>query len=144
MSKYPACFPENFETDILPKNVHYEPIPVYRIIKSGVINREGFIGSYEEVLRGLVQRKTPLDPNKPETYATSCYVKYSEAKKKLKLFMRYYPTPIIAQGMTNPSCGPNQLTAEREIGRKDGHVDWWVYEESEPQNSFSEVKKDGQ
>ncbi|WP_156059472.1 hypothetical protein [Acetivibrio ethanolgignens] len=54
MKKYPACFPENFETDILPKEAKEENKFVYRVIKNGTINRESFIGTYEEIQRGLI------------------------------------------------------------------------------------------
>ena len=54
------------------------------------------------------------------------------------MFMRHYPRPFIAKGETEATCGPCQLTAEREE-RDDTHVDWWLYEETEPQTYFSEV-----
>ncbi len=52
--------------------------------------------------------------------------------------MRHHPKASIAKGETEGSCGPCQLTSEREP-RTDTHVDWWVYEESEPQEYFKEV-----
>ena len=55
--------------------------------------------------------------------------------------MRHHPKAIIAKGQTEGSRGPSQLTSEREE-RTDTHVDWWVYQDSEPQNFFREVKKD--
>jgi len=38
MKKYPECFPENFETDILPKDAKKENKSVYRVIKFGTID----------------------------------------------------------------------------------------------------------
>ena len=49
MKKYPECFPENFETEILPKEAKEENKPVYRVIKYGAVNRESFISTYEEI-----------------------------------------------------------------------------------------------
>lgn len=46
MKKYPECFPENFETDILPKDAKKENKSVYRVIKFGTIDRNGFMGRY--------------------------------------------------------------------------------------------------
>ena len=46
--RYPECFPGNFETEILPKGAKEESRPVYRVMKSGTIDREGFISTYEE------------------------------------------------------------------------------------------------
>ena len=39
--RYPECFPGNFETEILPKGAKEESRPVYRVMKSGTIDREG-------------------------------------------------------------------------------------------------------
>ena len=36
MKKYPKCFPDNFETEILPEDAKEENKSVYRIIKSGI------------------------------------------------------------------------------------------------------------
>ena len=49
MSKFPECFPEDFEENILPKGARKENKSVYRVIKYGTINRDGFIGTYEEI-----------------------------------------------------------------------------------------------
>mgnify|MGYP003097664552 FL=1 len=139
--RYPECFPGNFETEILPKGAKEESRPVYRVMKSGTIDREGFISTYAEIQRGLIPPKKKLRWNRPEIYSTSCNMDYSEAQYTLDMFMRHHPKAIIAKGQTEGSCGPSQLTSEREE-RTDTHVDWWVYQDSEPQNFFREVKKD--
>lgn len=136
--KYPECFPENFETDILPKDAKKENKSVYRVIKFGTIDRNGFIGTYEEIQRGLIPPKKRMNLDDPGLYSTSCNMKYSEAEYALNMFMRHYPKPFIAKGETEGSCGPCQLTSEREK-RSDTHVDWWIYEDTEPQIYFSEV-----
>ena len=46
MGKYPECFPEDFEERILPKGAKPENKQVYRIIKSGIIDRDSFIKSW--------------------------------------------------------------------------------------------------
>lgn len=138
MKKYPECFPENFETDILPKDAKKENKSVYRVIKFGTIDRNGFIGTYEEIQRGLIPPKKRMKLDDPGLYSTSCNMKYSEAEYALNMFMRHYPKPFIAKGETEGSCGPCQLTSEREK-RSDTHVDWWIYEDTEPQIYFSEV-----
>lgn len=141
MGKYPKCFLENFETEILPKEAKKERKSVYRIIKKGTIDRESFIGTYEEMQRGLIPKKKRINLRNPGIYSTSCNIEYSEAEYALKMFMRHYPEPIIAKGSTEGICGPCQLTSEREE-RDDTHVDWWIYEDSEPQIFFEEVKED--
>lgn len=138
MKKYPECFPENFETDILPEGAKKENKAVYRVIKYGTINRDSFIGTYEEIQRGLIPPKKKMNLKDPGLYSTSCNIEYSETEYALNMFMRHYPRPFIAKGETEATCGPCQLTAEREE-RDDTHVDWWLYEETEPQTYFSEV-----
>lgn len=138
MSKYPKCFPPNFETDILPIGAKKENKTVYRIIKSGILNRESFIGTYEEIQRGLIPPKKRMNLNDPSLYSTSCNIEYSEAEYALNTFMRHYPHPFIAKGETEGACGPCQLTSERK-DTGNTHVDWWIYENSEPQTHFSKV-----
>ena len=85
MNKYPECFPENFEMEILPKEAKKENKPVYRIIKYGTINRESFISTYEEIIRGLIPPKRKMNWNDPGTYSTSCNIEYSEAEYALNI-----------------------------------------------------------
>lgn len=141
MKRYPNCFPANFATEILPAEAREENKSVYRVIKYGTINRESFISTFEEIQRGLIPPKKKMNLKDPGLYSTSCNMEYSEAEYALKVFMRHYPSPFIAKGETESSCGPCQLTAERE-SRTDTHVDWWIYEETEPQRYFSKVEKD--
>lgn len=141
MKKYPKCFPDNFETEILPEDAKEENKSVYRIIKSGIIDRDSFISTYEEMERGLIPRKKKLDLNDPEIYSTSCNIDFSEAQYALNIFMRHYPKPFIAKGQTEVGCGPCQLTSERDKSKEGTHVGWWIYEKSDPQNYFKEVKE---
>lgn len=141
MSKYPECFPENFEKDILPEGAKEQNKSVYRVIKYGTINRDSFIGTFEEIQRGLIPRKRRMNLEDPGLYSTSCNIEYSEAEYALNLFMRHHPRAFIAKGETEGTCGPCQLTSERE-DRDDTHVDWWLYRDCEPQKYFKEVKKD--
>lgn len=138
MKKYPKCFPENFETEILPKGAKEENKSVYRVIKYGTIDRDSFISTYEEIQRGMIPPKKRLNLNDPGIYSTSCNMDYSEAEYALNMFMRHHPKAFISEGETEKTCGPCQLTSEREE-RKDTHVDWWVFEEANPQMYFKEV-----
>ena len=54
MNKYPPCFPDGFETKILPSGAREENRPVYRVIKYGAINRQSFISTYEEIKQKLI------------------------------------------------------------------------------------------
>lgn len=142
MSQYPSCFPKNFETKILPKNIHWEEKMVYRVIKKGYIDRDGFISTFEEIRRGLIPPSSKLkDLNNPSLYSTSCNEQISELKYVLELLSGHHPAAIIAKGTIHSSCGPWQLTSER-TGVVGTHIDWWVYENSSPQEYFTEVSYD--
>ena len=141
MNQYPSCFPDDFETNILPEGVHLEEKFVYRIMKKGYVDRDGFIGTYEEIQRKLIPPGNKLKNLKnPGLYATSCNEQLSDAKYVLKILSGHHPAAVIAQGSIHPSCGPWQLTSER-TGESSTHVDWWVYEHSQPQSYF-EVNDD--
>lgn len=137
---FPKCFPKDFETAILPKLTSNNSRDVYRIIKSGTINREAFISTYEEIKRGLMPRpRKPLNLRDPGTYSTSCFADLKEAEYILNIFMQHYPKPIISCGQTAETCGPSQMTKDRKPGHSSTHVDWWIHEESSPQLHFKEV-----
>lgn len=71
MKAFPDIFPDNFTTEILPKEAENRDRDVYRIIKSGIIDREGFISTYEEIERGIIPRRKRLKLDDPKTYSTS-------------------------------------------------------------------------
>ena len=141
MKSFPDCFPGNFATDILPVGAVEDNKPVYRVIKYGILNRDSYIGTYEEILKGLMPPgKKRRDPSKPGTYSTSCHLEKSESEYFLQLCMRHHPAAFIAKGITAADCGPSQLTSDREP-RDDTHVDWWIYKDAEPQYYFEEVSE---
>lgn len=128
--KFAICFPENFEKEILPPEAKKEEIPVYRVAKSGKIEEETFLSTYEEIQLGIMENKNLSEMSeeelrKPELYSTSCYLTLSKIKKTLNLMMRHYPQPIIIQGVTK--YGIAQRTGERTGDFKDKHVDWWIF-----------------
>ena len=139
MSKYPKCFPDNFEEDILPKGAKEQEIQVYRIIKYKNI-RDNFISSYEEREKGLIPIKKKFNRNDPKIYSTSCFENEADAKYVLNTMMRnHHPEAYIAKGVTAKCCGPCQLTRERSENQheaKDSHVDWWIYDDATPERHF--------
>lgn len=140
MSCFPSCFPENFEKDILPFNAHYEDKNVYRIMKKGYIDRDGFISTFEEIKRGMIPPKNKLnDLDNPSLYGTSCEEDLSRLSYVLKILSGHHPAAIIAKGTIHSSCGPWQITSER-TGGSSTHVDWWVYDDSLPQEYFMEIE----
>ena len=139
MCVFPDCFPDNLASEILPVGAKNECLHVYRVIKYGRIDRQGFISTYEEMQAGLIPLKKRMNLNDPGLYSTSCNIDRSEAEYVLNIFMKHYPKPFIARGQTHASCGPCQLTSERE-SRQDTHVDWWIYRDAKPQNYFDECE----
>lgn len=139
---YPDCFPENFETEILPKNLKSKCLEVYRIILSGKIDKDGFESTFEDVLKQRIQRKKPLDMTDPGTYSTSCFIDIKYAKQYLNMFCRHHPAAILAKGCTDIKCGPSQITKERLPDNYNTHVDWWIYKDAQPQIFFEEVNNE--
>ena len=74
--------------------------------------------------------------------ASSLIDKLYEKNSKAKIGIVGFSSLDSSKGETEGTCGPCQLTSEREE-RDDTHVDWWIYRDVEPQKYFTEVKKDG-
>ena len=130
MPGFPECFPADFESEILPKDVEYKAYPVYRVLKKGVLNREAFVSSFEEFPKRFRQSR------KADSYSTSCFQDYKEICDILQFTFRdMYPKAILAIGKTEPVCGPCK---KNEFGSS--HVDWWIYKDSHPENFFKEVR----
>lgn len=138
---FPACFPENFETELLPiTQEDSKELDVYRIIKRGVLNREAFIGSMEESERGLVNKKYP--PHNCGSYGTSCNENLEEIYYLIDTFMSKKPKVEVAKGKTVVCCGPSQRTKDRDPSHaSEGHVDWWIYDEAQPQEHFELIER---
>lgn len=141
MRKFPDCFPENFESEILPRDAKCVKRHVYRIIKSGMINKSAFMSTFEEIKEGLIPPPKRLNLSNPSTYSTSCSLTYDDLTYWLDVFMRKgNPKAFIAEGETDEICGPNQITSDRDSSNSNkNHVDWWIYADSNPQDSFQEV-----
>lgn len=139
INKAEKIFPNFFKNFKMPVGAKCENINVYRLCFWGEIDRQAFYGSYEAQAKGLISIKNiSEDSDDPGQYSTSCFENIRDIKKMKKLFSRHYPEVIVAYGTTEKSCGPHQRTIERESDRRDSHVDWWIYENSDPQNYFRE------
>ena len=108
-------------------------------MKYGRIDSQAFLSTAEEVAKGLRPVGKNDDINDPSYYSTSCDLRIEELYKLLKLTMKREPKAFIAKGVTEPLCGPAQLTKEREY-RDTTHVDWWIYKDATPEIFFEEVK----
>lgn len=139
MKDFPDCFPPDFVKRLLPKEAKEQNLDVYRVIKNGQLNRESFLSTYEETIRHLRPFSANDDKDDPSYYSTSCDLNAKQLEYFLKLTLKREPKAFIAKGTTNGSCGPSQITSERQNQKKSTHVDWWIYKDAEPQVFFKEV-----
>lgn len=142
-NRFPDCFPSNFQEDILPKNLKPLHVHVFRICKYGSINKQAFLSTFEEVKLGLRPPgfRWEKQLNDPGTYSTSCNTDLQEILGVLDHLQGYHPQAILCQGDATSDLGPLQLTSER-IKRPTNHVDWWLYKDSDPSQSFAEVSEE--
>jgi hypothetical protein len=127
-------FPISFPIERLPDGAKEQDIDVYRICETGLVEQASFIPTYQTELA----HTKGYDPNDPGSYSLSTYIKEKDVRGKLKCMKKYHPHPILAKGKTASSCGMSQITKDRKSVR-DSHVDWWLYEESQPHLHFHEI-----
>lgn len=140
---FPGCFPDNFEADILPKNLPPLTLRVYRVCVRGILSREAFLSSFEEVLRGDKPKPRGWDKKlkDPIAYSTSCDYDEDSARGTLDCLRRYNPPAVLACGEASSDYGPVQKTRER-TGTDTSHVDWWLYAGADPSGRFQVVSED--
>ena len=129
MSKYPDCFPKDFENSILPKKAHFEEVECYRVLRKGLTN-ESFLSSYEEHLLGIRVFKD-IDLNNPSIYSTSVYSDYMQVKKlKKSMARRDIQNLQIGKGITLKEYG--------KILKSDNssHIDWWLFKDNQAEKVF--------
>ena len=128
MSKYPDCFPKDFENKILPKSAHFEEIECYRVLING-LTHESFLSSFEEHILGI--RVMPhIDMKNPSIYSTSLNTDVMEIKKLLKIKARREPKAKIGKGITSKKYGKilkNENT---------NHIDWWLFKDNKAEKDF--------
>lgn len=147
VKEYPDCFPSNFETDILPSGAKEDTKNVYRIMKTGKIEKDNFLSTYEEILKGSRPKpRNGINYNDPGIYSTSCFQEYDDAEYILNIIMRHNPPACIVLGSTEKNCGPSQLSSDRlsdnnsqHMKQATSHVDWWIYKNATPEYYFEEI-----
>ena len=133
--KFPDCFPDNFEADILPNDAEFAQYKAFRILKHGVLDRTAFISSFEEFKDSERKPARPLDPRSASTYSTSLFSDFRDAEGLLKCMCRHYPRPSIAEGITEHSCGPCKKSYNSS------HIDWWIFKDASPEKFFKVVEQ---
>lgn len=136
-------FPSYFPIDNLPEGAKEAEIGVYRVCKTGKIEPDSFLTTYEENKK-FGWKPKEADPDHPDIddCSMSCFEQRKDANKLIKFFNKKNnsnPTCILSYGTTNPTFGLVQRTRERNPKRR-SHVDWWLYKDANPYTCFSEVK----
>ena len=128
MSRFPNCFPDDAESKIIRAGGKLQRIEnVFRILRYGILDRDAFLGSYEESIRRAARIKKNPDI---KSFSTSCYSERDAIIDRLKVSFRDEPEACIAKGTIDPSCGP----ATDPNGHF--HIDWWVFKDSNPECFF--------
>ena len=132
---FPACFPDDFEQNILPHDVEFRAYHAYRILKMGTLDRNAFISSFEE-FKDNTYKPRGFNIRSPETFSTSVLSDLQDAKNLLKFMCRHHPHPLIAEGFTEPSCGPCKKSYNST------HINWWLFKNAHPEYFFKVVELD--
>lgn len=131
LKKFPSVFP----IDKLPEGAKEECVPVYRVCETGKIEAASFLPTY---LSAVANTKEHEDDDDIGYYSLSVFEKVSEIKRLHAFFKKRKPAAIIGYGSTDCSCGIIQRSRER-TGKKNSHIDWWLYEGAEPHKYFREI-----
>ncbi|MCD8147772.1 MAG: hypothetical protein LUD84_10960 [Clostridiales bacterium] len=130
-------FPSYMASIKLPDCAREQAITVYRACKTGKIERESFLNTYEENGFKVSLGQSPDDP---QVYCLSTSYRPKGLRRYVSHDGRYNPPWLLAKGTTDPSCGLSCCSKEW-VKKKKGnyHVDWWLYEGAEPWKFFEEA-----
>lgn len=146
--EFPDCFPDDFKDNILPQDARPEELTVYRGCKTGIIDKNTFLSSYEEIIIKGIDTLSPNDKKKyeknlkkPGFYGTSCFLDLEELKDIMDSAWQRHKDAKILIGTMKCEDGLSQQTINRTAGcMRKSHVDWWLYKNSDPSTYFKEVE----
>lgn len=127
------------------KNGKEIEINVYRVGKYGKNDNAAFLNYYDEVILGLKtvrnkERYLEKCKNDINKLSISCYYDKEDIEYYFGITLKdAYPERIFLYGITDKRHGISQKTKERKIEQTDSHVDWWLFKNSTPWESFNEV-----
>ena len=142
-------FPEDYPFDLREKIIEDGGAEnafdcVYRVARSGIINRDAFLSSFQERKLGLVQHRDGFLMSQQANYdigaySTSCFEKKNRANKILQVIKKHSDGPVLLAGKIVPDSGLSMRTADSKSKRKAGesHIDWWIYSDFDPSGDFS-------
>jgi len=126
-------FPDYFERFNLPEGAKEMEIEVFRACKSWVCDRESFTPTFEEQGYKYLGSQNPSDPG---IYSLSTCERAVDIKRFVKTNSEYERPYKIAIGKTDGKYGVAQRTRERKDGYRGSHVDYWLYRDAKPYESF--------
>lgn len=128
-------FPDYFERYNIPPEMAYnEEIEVYRACKTNKLEKESFLPTYEENGYRFIEEKDEYDPS---TFSLSVYEKPRDVKRFAITNSDIRPPYKIAKGITLFIYGKLLRTKEyKKNYRKSSHIDWWLYKDAKPYESF--------
>lgn len=134
-------FPAYMESIELPECAKEQEITVYRACRTGKIEKDSFLNTYEENGNQILNHPG-LEENDPQHFSMSTYAKVKELKRFCSTNQKKYQPPyLLAKGITKGICGVSCFTNEWKK-KKGSHVDWWLYEDTAPWEYFEEVDYD--
>ena len=144
MNTIEKVFPYYMKDIVIPEIAKEQEIHVFRACRTGVVDKDSFLNSFEE---NNFQPLSMLDINDPQNYSLSTYYKFKDVKRFAMINSDLQVPYIIAEGITNPRDGICAKTRDwliNEKGKKPrtSHVDWWLYKDARPWENFKEINKD--
>lgn len=139
MGTFPACFPDDFVSDILPSDAAFEARVGYRVAKYGLECPVSYFSTFEE--RIIDGRPLEVPSRDAEMYSTSLFDAPDYPRYILSLTMRddRRPRACLVRGHTAPECGPSKVGKEKRSKSKAyRHISWWIYEDARPWEYFEE------
>lgn len=134
---FPDCFPDRFVTELNIVEVETEEIEVFRVSDSGQNDKDAFKSTYEKYIDKEITDKDLSETDFLTNFSTSCNYKKNKIRGVLKNCLKREPKACILTGHAVHRCGPSQITSKRTKSKSNGHVDWWLFKECEPQEHFS-------
>ena len=143
---FPDYFEDSAQIEIRKWGTNAD-ILVYRVGKYGKNDSTAFLNYYEEAVKGL----KPIRRNKEQylekcrknidSLSVSCYEKKEDIEDYYKITLKdTYPARILLHGRPASDCGLSCRTKERKENYTNSHVDWWLFQDSQPWKHFEEVE----
>lgn len=143
-------FPDYFSQEAIDQITFWgkmDNIHVYRVGKNGKL-ADAFYNYYEEVILGLkkvrnIESTLKKYQNDIDSLSVSCYHNINDIRYYYSITLKEdYPKRILLEGTTSPEYGLASKTKDRKPNKQDSHVDYWLYQNATPWETFKEIELD--